>query len=74
MRSPTPEPVGHLQRALGKADGARAFRDPVGVVEHHDWDAALGQIDRRRQPDRPGAHDDHRMMHRPGRILVGRAG
>jgi hypothetical protein len=65
------QPVGDFQRALGKADGARAFRYPVGVVEDHHGDPAPGQIDGRRQPDRPRADDDHRMMHRRCRILVG---
>ena len=51
------EPVPVFQRAFRKADRARALADPVGIVEQHDGLAALRQIDRQRQPDRPGA--DH---------------
>src|SRR4029078_751307 len=40
----------------------RAFADPVGVVEQHDRLAALRQIDRQRQPHRPGADHDHRVL------------
>ena len=61
------EPVPEFQRALGEADRARALADPVGVVEQHDTLAALRQIDRQRQPDRPGADHDDRMF---GRIAV----
>ena len=60
------EPVPVLQRALGKADRARALADPVGVVEQHDRLAALRQIDRKRQPDRSGA-DHHDRIARPCR-------
>ena len=56
------EPVPELQRAFGKADRARALADPVGIVEQHDGLAALRQIDRERQPDRPGADHHHRML------------
>ena len=53
------EPVPEFQRAFREADRARALADPVGIVEQHDGLAALRQIDRQRQPDRPGAdHDD----------------
>ncbi len=55
------EPVPVFQRALGKADRARALADPVGIVEQHHALAALRQIDRERQPDRPGADDDNAM-------------
>ena len=56
------EPVPVLERALGKADRARALADPVGIVEQHDALAALRQVDRERQPDRSGADDDDRMF------------
>ena len=67
------EPVPEFQRALGEADRARALADPVGIVEQHDRLAALRQIDRQRQPHRPGAdHDDRDVRPRqrppdPGR-------
>ena len=56
-----PEPVPDLQRSLGKTDRARAFADAVGVVEQHDRLAALREIDRQRQSDRPGAYHHHRI-------------
>ncbi len=43
------EPIPELQRALREADRARAFADPVGIVEQHHALAALRQIDRERQ-------------------------
>ena len=52
------EAVPDLQRALGKADGARALADAVGVVEDYHLVAAHGQIDGDRHAHRPGAHDD----------------
>ena len=67
------EPVPIFQRALGEADRARALADPVGVVEQHHLLAALRQIDRERQPDRPGADHDDRMLGDVGRgpVLIG---
>ena len=67
------EPIPELQRALGEADGARAFADAVGVIEQHDPVAALRQIDRKGQPDRPCADHDHRMLgdSGAGAVLIG---
>ena len=75
MRSADAEPVPEFERALGKADRARPLADPVGIVEQHDGLAALRQIDRERQPDRPGADHHHGMFGRigAGAILVGMA-
>ena len=69
------EPVPEFQRALGKADRARALADPVGIVEQHHRLAALRQIDRKRQPDRPGADHHHGIFGRigAGPILIGMA-
>jgi hypothetical protein len=64
------EPVENFQRALGMADGARArTRRMLPVQQHHRY-AALSQIDRQRQPDRPRPHHDHRMMGRSRRIPI----
>ena len=56
------EAVEDLQGALGEADGARAGREPVVVVEQDDRHAVLREVDRRararparRRPPRPGA-------------------
>ena len=67
------EPVPIFQRALGKADRARALADAVGIVEQHDALAALRQVDRERQPDRAGAdHDDGMFGRLPvGAVLIG---
>ena len=67
------EPVEDLERALGEADRARAGRQRVVVVEQHDRHAALRQVDRQRQADRPGADHDDRVAHRRRGVLVGRA-
>ena len=56
------EPIPELQRALREADRARAFADPVGIVEQHHALAALRQIDRQRQTHRPGADHDDRIL------------
>ena len=71
-----PEPVPEFERAFGKADRARPFADPVGIVEQHHGLAALRQIDRKRQPDRPGADHHHRMFSRIRgvAILIGDGG
>ena len=67
------EPVENLQRALGEADRARAGGERVVLVEHHDGDAVLCQVDRAGETHRPGADHDHPMMHRRRRRLVRRA-
>ncbi len=69
------EPVPQFQRALRKADRARAVADPVGIVEHDDAVSALRQIDGQRQPDRTSPDDDHRMARgvRRRAVLVGMA-
>ena len=56
------EPIPEFERALREADRARALADPVGVVEQHHALAALRQIDRKRQPDRPGADHHDRIL------------
>ena len=73
MRWPMPSRSQIFQRALGKADRARALADPVGIVEQHHGLAPLRQIDRERQPDRTGADHDHRdVRRRPRRpVLIG---
>ena len=67
------EPIPELQRALREADRARALADAVGIIEQHDLVAALRQIDRKGQPDRPRADHDHRMLgdSGAGAILIG---
>ncbi len=67
------KPVPVFQRAFRKADRARALADPVGVIEQHDGLAALRQIDRQRQSDRPGADHDDRVFGqtRAGPVLIG---
>ena len=63
--------VHDLQRALGVTDGARADADRVVVVQHHRRDAARRAFERRRQADRPGTDDHHRMAaHRTRALLV----
>jgi hypothetical protein len=49
-----------LQRALRVADRARADADGVVVVEHEHRNAALREIDRRGEADRPAPDDDDR--------------
>ena len=67
------EPVPVFQRALGKADRARTLTDPVGIVEQRHGLTALRQINRKRQPDRPGADHHNRVFSRigAGPVLVG---
>ena len=67
------EPVADFQRPLGPADAARAFADPVGVVDQHHRHIALGKIDGGGQTHGPGADYDHRPPHRPRGVLIGRA-
>ena len=64
------KPVPEFERAFGKADRARPFADPVGVVEQQDRLAALRQVDRKRQPDRPGTHHHDRMFSHVGGIPI----
>ena len=73
MRWPTPSRSQIFQRALRETDRARPLADPVGIVEQHDGLAALRQIDRQRQPDRPGADHHDGMMRRVAAspILIG---
>jgi hypothetical protein len=69
------ETIPQLQRPFREANRARAVADPVGVIQHDDRMAALRQIDRQRQPDRP-CPDDHDRMARGIRgrpVLVGMA-
>jgi len=56
------EPIPEFQRAFREADCARALADAVGVIEQNDALAALRQIDRERQSDRPSTDDYDRMM------------
>ena len=67
------EPVPIFERPLGEADRARAFADPVGIIQKDDALAALGKVNRERQPHRPRADDHHGMLGRTlaGTILVG---
>ncbi|MGY4300174.1 hypothetical protein ACVWXN_008269 [Bradyrhizobium sp. i1.4.4] len=69
------EPIPIFERPLGEADRARAFADPVGIIQKDDALAALGKVDRERQPHRPRADDHHGMLGRTlaGTILVGMA-
>ena len=60
------EPIPEFEGALGKADRARPFADPVGIVEQNDGLAALRQIDRERQPDRAGPDHHHGVFGRVG--------
>ena len=46
-------------RRQGIADGEEAPADALARLEHHDVDAASGEIARRREPGQAGAHDDH---------------
>ena len=62
-----------LQRALGVAQAARALAELGLAVDDHAGHAALAEIDRQRQPDRPAAHDHDRMARRPRPVLIGRA-
>src|SRR5262249_30175080 len=62
------EPIPIFERPFREADRARAFADAVGIIEQHNALAALREIDRERQADRPRAHHDDRML---GGILAG---
>ena len=70
---PAAESVEDLERALGEANRARAGRQRVFVVEQHDACAALREVDRERQADRPGPDNDNRVASRLDGILVGMA-
>lgn len=72
MRRASAEPVEDFERALRKADRARPVTDPVAVVEQHRLDAALTEIDRECEPDRPGPDNDDRVAHDSARRLIGR--
>jgi hypothetical protein len=69
------EAIQDLERALRPADRARAEADGVALVEQQQVDAALREIDRRGQADRPRAHHDHRPAPRRtgelGRLRIG---
>src|SRR5690606_22866135 len=55
------EAIEDLEGSLGVADAARAERHGVVVIEQDDRGARLGEVDRGRKADRPGAdHDDRR--------------
>ncbi|MGY3077503.1 DNA-binding MarR family transcriptional regulator [Bradyrhizobium sp. LM6.10] len=62
------EPVPIFQRTFREADRARAFADTIGVIQEDDALAALGEVDRQRQPDRASTNDHDRML---GRALAG---
>ena len=66
------EPIEHLQRTLGIADRARADAHGVVVVDDDEVDALLREIDRRRQPDRPGTDDRDLRARHPARRDLGR--
>ncbi|CFE03373.1 Uncharacterised protein [Bordetella pertussis] len=63
--------VPDLQRALGEADGARAGRQAVVVIQHHDPQALPRQVQRRGQAHRARAHHDHTVPGRRVALLVG---
>ena len=67
------QPVHDLQRALGKADGARAGGQGAVVVQKNHRYVLLREIDRRRKADRPCAYDHDRPAYRYSAVLVGRA-
>jgi hypothetical protein len=71
MRVAHAQAVPDLQRALGKADGARAGGQPVVVVQQQHRLAALGQVDGQAQAHRAGTHHHHRVAHRGNCVLVG---
>ena len=66
------EPIEDLQRTLRKADGPRAIADAVTVVEQHRFDAALAEIDRERDADRPSAGNHDRVADGCCGSLIGR--
>ncbi len=65
--------VPDLQRALGKADGARADGELVVVVQHHHTLPALGQVDRQRQAHGARADDHDGVLRGRRAVLVRRA-
>ncbi len=65
------QPVENLQRALRPADRPRADADGVVLVEHQHVDAAQREIDRRGQPHRSRAGNDHRPVLRRAGDLGG---
>ena len=65
--------VEDFERALGKADGARAGGQLVVVVQQHDRNVLLRQIDGQRQSHRASTHHDHRMPRRRCCRLIGMA-
>ncbi|KAF1854017.1 hypothetical protein Lal_00005231 [Lupinus albus] len=66
------QPVPHLQRALGVADGAAADADGVLGIQHHHRHALAREVEGRGQPDRAGADDRHRMApDAAGALFVG---
>ena len=68
-----PEPIPDLERALGVADAARAFPDAIGIVEKHDHNVPLREIDGEREPDRPRADHDYAVMGGLAPLLIRRA-
>ena len=64
------EPIEDFERALRPADAARAFADPIRIVDQHDRHAALREVDCGRKADRPGADNDDRSPHDRRRVLI----
>ena len=60
-RLPRPQTVPYFEAALRMADGPRSFARRM-LLQHEGRNAAAREIDRERQPHRPGADDDYRMM------------
>ena len=68
------QPVQDLERALGVAQAARAQADGVVVVEQQHRQALLGQVYRRRQPDRACPYHHHRVaLDASGGVEFGRS-
>jgi hypothetical protein len=67
------EPVEDFERPLRVADRARSDRHRPILVQDHDGDSALAEVDRRGQADRPCA-DDHHGRLSPGRVELQRDG
>ena len=72
-RRGTAQPVEDFQRLLREADGTAPLADPVAVIEQDHRYALLAEINRQRQPDRPGTNDDDGMPRRLRLILIGRS-
>ena len=70
----TAQPIENVERAFGEADGARAGRQRVVVVEQHHRHTALRQVDGQGQADRAGTDHHHRPAHRRRGRLVRVAG